>query len=145
MPARELVRKYTPECGCVCKDWEKDVYGTYTICSTDKWTETEVICEKHATEKRKREEEGEEIVNAYYKRRDERRQHMETVKHIQNINLGDAIHKFRRQTNRLASYASVQERLIDMYGDILRIEITRGKQVCSKEKLDAIDFTLWEP
>ena len=145
MPARELVRKYTLECGCVCEDWEKDVYGTYTICATDQWTETVVICEKHAAEKRKQEEEDEEILNAYNKRLVELRQQMETVKHIRNINLDAAVWKYKNQTkNSGKPDGSVKERLIDMYGDILRIEITSGILVCSKEKLDAIDFKLWE-
>ena len=145
MPARELVRTYTLECGCVCEDWEKDVWGTYNICATDQWTKTVVLCEKHATEKRKQEEEDEEILNAYNKRLVELRQQMETVKHIQTITLGLATQKYKKQTKLWwKTYDSVKEHLIDMYGDILRIEITSGILVCSKEKLDAIDFKLWE-
>ena len=98
MPASELVRKYTLECGCVCEDWEQGVYGTYTICATDQWTKTVVLCEKHATEKRKQEEEDEEILNAYNKRLVELRQQMETVKHIRNINLDAAVWKYKNQT-----------------------------------------------
>ena len=98
MPARELVRTYTLECGCACKDWEPDAYGTYTICATDKWTETVVICEKHAAEKRKQEEEDEEILNAYNKRLVELRQQLEAVKHIRHINLDAAVWKYKNQT-----------------------------------------------
>ena len=100
MPPRELVRKYTLDCGCVCEDWEKDVWGTYNICATDQWTETVVICEKHAAEKRKKEEEDEELLTAYNKRLVELRQQMETVKHIREIHLAAAVFKYKKQTKR---------------------------------------------
>ena len=70
---------------------------------------------------------------------------MDTVKRIRNINLDAAVWKYKNQTkNSGKPDGSVKEHLIDMYGDILRIEITSGILVCSKEKLDAIDFKLWE-
>ena len=134
------------ECGCIIQMMEHDVDRPFMF-YTESYTVYINKCDKHTQEDKERVEfnklerirkEDERII-----REDERKQYILAVGniiHTSLIPLKIAAEKYRSQLWGGNGLQWFHKRLISNYKEILLIQKLSNKWMCSKEKLDFINF-----
>ena len=134
------------ECGCIKEMIEHDVDRPF-MCYIERYTDYINKCDKHTQEEKEREEfyklERIREEDERIRKEDERKQYiLEVVNiiHTSLIPLKIAAEKYRSQLWGGNGLQWFHKRLISNYKEILLIQKLSNKWMCSKEKLDFINF-----
>jgi hypothetical protein len=117
----ELLKEYKNECGCIIRNWYKDVDKPF--CSNEYWTTIE-ICQKKEDDKKQKEQEELNIRKEIWKK------HKEEINEIIHINYIP----IKELSNKGFYYNKEIE-------DLLSITKIRNRYYVSKEKLEKFDPT----
>jgi hypothetical protein len=127
----ELLKEYKNECGCIIRDWYKDVDKPF--CSNEYWTTIEkcLICQKKEDDKKQKEQEE---LNIRKEEWEKHKQEINEIIHINYIPIKELSNKGFYYKNKLGH----QRKEIE---DLLSIAKIRNRYYVSKEKLEKFDPT----
>ena len=139
------------ECGCITEEVEHDVDRPFMY-YTETYTNHINRCDKHAQEEKERlqkEEERREIAERErIRKNEERKKHIaevDKIMHMTLIPIKLAIEKYRAHHRAGDSTQWIRKCITSQnstYKEILLVEKVRNKWMCSKERLDFVDFNI---
>ena len=136
------------ECGCITEEVEHDVDRPF-MCYTETYTNHINRCDKHAQEEKERlqreEERRENAERERIRENEECKKHIaevDKIVHVTLIPIKSAIEKYKKRNKISGSSRWILERMTGRYKEILLVQKVRNRWMCSKERLDFIDFNI---